>query len=182
MQEIETKILEVQKEEIENVLISLGAEKILDTKLTVDWFRPIGTIPGEDPWYLRIRTTADGKSEATWKSKPNFVGISKQVKEINLPVESPELLSQIFEAIGLLKYAHQEKYRTSWRHKEWRFDLDQYPGMPAYLEIEGKNEDHLHEAIRLLNLQNHEAVSDGERVVIESKYKLDWHNMKFAEK
>ena len=47
----------------------------------------------------------------------------------------------MFLEFGMELYAHQEKYRVSFSYKDWRFDLDQYPGMPAYLEIEGKNED-----------------------------------------
>ncbi len=180
MKEIETKILEVDKDRIAAKLDSLGAEKIQDTKLTVDWFRPKDIQGNDDPWYLRIRSTSDGKTEVTWKSKPNFVGISKQVKEINFPVKSAEQMADFFESIGLVRYAHQEKFRTSWKYQNYRFDLDQYPEMPAYLEIEGESEEQLHQAIALMGLEGHKAVSEGERTLIEREYKLNWHAMKFA--
>ena len=67
----------------------------------------------------------------------------------------------------------------SWKLKDWRFDLDKYPGMPAYLEIEGKDEKHIKEALGLLKLESFEACSDGERTLIETKYGLDWNDMRF---
>ena len=178
-QEIETKILKIDKGAVAQKLVELGAEQIQDTKLIVDWFRPSGIKDGEDPWFLRIRTDASGKSEVTWKSKPDHIGISKQVHEINFPLEQSEPVAEFFQAIGFEKYAHQEKFRISWKFKNWRFDLDQYPGMSAYLEIEGDNEAHLKEAIELLGLSGHKASSAGERLLIQNEYKLDWHNMKF---
>jgi len=177
--EIETKILEVDKDAVAKILTDLGAEQIQDTLLTVDWFRPKGVKDGEDPWYLRIRTTAAGSSEVTWKSKPVAVGISKQVHEINLKIEDPAAAAEMFAAIGLEQYAHQEKYRASWKLNDLRFDLDQYPDMPAYLEIEGESEDRLHEGIRLLGLEKHRAVAEGERILIQNEYKLNWHEMRF---
>ncbi len=63
--------------------------------------------------------------------------------------------------------------------KDWNFDLDHYPGMPAYLEIEGNSHEHVQEAIKLLKLSDHTSIGDGERILIEKKYGLDWYNMRF---
>ncbi len=76
-------------------------------------------------------------------------------------------------------YGHQEKDRISWVYKKWRFDLDQYPSMPAYLEIEGESEGSIQEAIKFLELEDKIATPEGERNVIEKNYKLDWFDMRF---
>jgi len=179
-QEIETKILDVDEDVLARKLLELGAKKIQETKLTIDWYQPKGLIKDQQPpWFLRIRTSSEGKSEVTWKSWPKQVGIVKEVKEINFPVKSGQPVAELFEAIGLEKYAYQEKYRTSWQYEDWRFDLDRYPGVPAYLEIEGRDEQHLIQAIKLLGLENHRAVSEGERTLIQNEYRLDWYNMRF---
>jgi hypothetical protein len=60
-----------------------------------------------------------------------------------------------------------------------QFDLDQYPDMPAYLEIEGNSEKDIDKAIDLLNLSKYQSSCEGERVLIKEKYKLDWFNMYF---
>jgi len=179
MNEVETKILNVDKSQLESKLNSLGAKKILDTKLVVNWYRPQGCTDGQDPWFLRIRSYSDGKSEVTWKGKSTVLGVARQHPEINLLTSEPTKLSELFKAIGLELYAHQEKYRLSWILDDYRFDLDQYPQMPAYLEIEGQSEDHIQAAIKLLDLTEHEASSEGERVLIQTKYSLNWHDMKF---
>lgn len=179
MHEIETKILEIDTDSVVNKLIELGANKIKETRLIVDWYCTKEAIENGHPWYLRVRSASDGKSEITWKSLETFVGNTRQSKEVNVDVSDFNSAKLILEAIGLVHYAHQEKDRISFTHQGWNFDLDQYPGMPAYLEIEGISEDHVAEAIGLLELQSHEALSQGETKLIRERYGLDWNNMRF---
>ena len=42
----------------------------------------------------------------TWKAKSEILGVARKHKEINLLVEDPEKLGDLFEEIGLEKYAH----------------------------------------------------------------------------
>ena len=177
--EVETKVLNVDVGAITEKLSALGAQKILDTKYSVDWFRTKGSEEGDDQWYLRIRTTADGKSELTWKGQSNILGASRTHKEINLQLDDPEKVRDLLLEIGLEKYAHQEKQRISWTLEDWRFDLDIYPNMPSYLEIEGIDEDHIQKALVLLGLQSNKKNSGGERLLIQDEYGLNWYDMKF---
>lgn len=179
MFEIETKILEIDVEDVKSKLVSLGAKEIQNTRLYVDWYCPKGAMESGHPWYLRVRKTSDEKSEISWKSLEKFVGNTRQSDEININVSDFENSKSLLEAIGLIHYAHQEKDRISFTYKDWQFDLDQYPNMPAYLEIEGKSEEHVNEAIKLLGLENHQALSQGETKLIKERYGLDWYNMKF---
>jgi len=180
MQEIETKVLGVDKEEIKEKLKVLGVREIQNTRLIVDWYGPKGlTHEGDDPWYLRIRTTSDGKNEVSWKSLPKITGNTRHSDEVNINVSDALLTGKLFQNIGLEHYAHQEKDRISFILKDWNFDLDQYPNMPAYLEIEWKSHEHVQEAIKLLNLENHTSIGEGERKLITEKYGLNWFNMRF---
>ncbi len=171
--------MEVNVDDIKNKMAKLQAELVLDTRLTVDWYGTSADIKAQ-PWFLRVRTSREDKAEITWKSLPAIVGNTRQSQEINLQVSDIEKAKAFIEAIGLNHYAHQEKDRVSWQYKDWRFDLDQYPGMPAYLEIEGTSQGHIAEAIALLGLQNHQSLAEGERRLIEERYKLDWTNMQFT--
>ncbi|MGH7249488.1 MAG: CYTH domain-containing protein [Minisyncoccia bacterium] len=179
MLEIETKVLEIDVKVLKEKLKSLDAKEIQNTRLTVDWYSPPGVGKGKYPWYLRIRTDTDGKSEVTLKSLLKITGNTKQAEEINIDVSDAMLTEKLFEKIGLEHYAHQEKDRTSWLYKDWRFDLDKYPGMPAYLEIEGKSYNHVQEAIKLLGLTDRKSVGEGERNLIDKEYKLNWSDMRF---
>ncbi len=179
LHEIETKILEVGKAELSRVLDTLGAKKIAEARLKVSWFRTKNSNEGDDKWYLRVRTYSNEKSEVTWKGESDVLGASRKHKEISFETAEPDKMMDLFAELGLEKYAYQEKDRISWIYKDWRFDLDQYPGMPSYLEIEGSSENHIQEAIEILDLKNHEISSEGERTLIQNKYDLDWYNMKF---
>ncbi len=180
MFEVETKVLGVNKDDVKKKLEDLGASLIHNTKLSVDWYGPKGLKHNsDDPWYLRIRSYAEGKTELTWKSKSDQLGVSRIIRELNFLLDDKEKMAELLEILGLEKYAHQEKYRTSWTLKNWRIDIDQYPNMPAYMEIEGQSENHIKEAIVLLQVNSYETNSGGERRLIQDKYKLDWYNLKF---
>lgn len=177
--EIETKVLNIDTKDIKRKLVSFGANKTQETRLTVDWYRIKGTKEGEDPWFLRIRSNSEERYEVTWKAKSDILGTARKHKEINFNIQEPEKLSDLFEELGLEKYAHQEKDRTSFSYKDWQFDIDQYPKMPAYLEIEGISEDHVNQAIKLLGLENNPTWAKGERILIQDMYGLDWYKMDF---
>lgn len=177
--EIETKVLDIDAEKIKEKLTSLGANKISENRLAVDWYRLKGIKEGEDPWFLRIRSYSNGKHEVTWKAKSDIIGTIRKHKEINFDIAEPEKLGDLFEEIGLEKYAHQEKDRTSFTYKNWQFDIDEYPKMPAFLEIEGNSEDNIKEAMKLLGLEKNLTWAKGERILIQNTYNLDWYNMKF---
>lgn len=179
MHEIETKVLEVNRDEIVEKLRALGAEETQDTRLTVDWYSIPGTKSDSHPWYLRVRKTAHGMTEISWKSLPTIIGNTRQSQEVNVDISDFENGKKLLEAIGLSNYAHQEKDRHSFKFKDWSFDIDTYPGMPTYLEIEGTSVDHVAEAITLLGLENHQSISEGERRLIEEKYGLNWSDMRF---
>jgi len=177
--EIETKVLDVDPKEIKRILSSLGAKKLQETRLIVHWYRVKGIKEGEDPWFLRIRSNSEGKHEVTWKAKSDILGVARKHKEINFNILEPEKLADLFEELELEKYAHQEKDRVSFVHKDWQFDIDQYPGMSAYLEIEGKSEESIKEAMKLLGLENNRTWARGERILIQDIYNLDWYDMRF---
>ena len=177
--EIETKVLNIDKNEIIKKIISAGGKKTGETRLSVDWYRPTGTKEDKDPWFLRIRSNSEGKHEVTWKAKSETVGIARKHKEINLLIQEPEKLTAIFEEIGLEKYAHQEKDRTSLTLKNCLLEIDQYPDMPAFLEIEGPNEESIKEIINLLSLEKNKTWQKGERILIQEIYGLDWYQMNF---
>ena|SRR3989338_8252176 len=177
--EIETKVLDVDKENLLEKLVSLNAKKIQDTRLKVDWYRSKGTKEGDDSWFLRIRSNSKGEHEVTWKAKSEILGVSRKHKEINFLIPEPEKLADLFEELGLEKYAHQEKDRISFSFENYRFDIDTYPGMPAYLEIESDSEENIRQAIKLLGLGNNRTWEKGERILIQEVYGLDWYNMNF---
>lgn len=177
--EVETKVLDIDAHKIQDMLLKLGATKTKDTKLVVDWYRTIGMKEGEDAWFLRIRSNSEGVNEVTWKAKSDIIGKVRKHKEINFNIPEPEKLADLFQELGLEKYAHQEKKRISFEYKDWMFEIDMYPNMPAFLEIEGTSEEHIKEALKLLDIEYNRTWTDGERTLIQDIYHLDWYEMRF---
>lgn len=147
--------------------------------LRVDWSNPVGIPKGDSPWFLRVRSYGNDKIEVNWKAKSEIVGIACKHKEINVLVNDHDSMKDLFEEIGLYCYAHQEKKRLSWELGGVNFDLDTYPGMKSYLEIEAESEEKITEYIKKLELEKNETWNDGERTLIENKYSLDWAEMRF---
>jgi len=179
MHEIETKILEIDPEEIKKKLEELGAEKVQDVMLRVDWFSLPQFLEQGHRWYLRLRSYSSGKNEITWKGKPEFTDAIRKVEEINVLVDDFDKTKNLFESLGLVCYAHQDKKRVSWKIGDVQFDMDTYPGVPTYLEIEAGSEKEIKDMIKKMDLQKFELYSQGERSLIQEKYKLDWQNMRF---
>ncbi|MCR4311280.1 MAG: CYTH domain-containing protein, partial [Candidatus Taylorbacteria bacterium] len=177
--EIETKVLAIDQLACVETLQGLGAQKVLETRLAVTWYRQRGVKNGEDPWFLRIRSTSEGIHEVTWKARSTIIGTARKHKEINFTIHEPEHLADLFLELGLEAYAHQEKDRLSFTYKNWRFDFDTYPHVPPFLEIEGVSEAHVNEAIALLSLQQNGTWAKGERTLIEEVYKRNWYAMRF---
>lgn len=178
--EVEVKILAVDVEAVTKTLADVGAEKILETRFSVDWFQEKGTRENHEPWFLRVRTTSQGQAEVTWKGKVALLGTARAQQEFNIKIDNSVKMTSLFLGIGLEHYAHQEKDRISWRYEDWQFDLDTYPGVPPYLEIEGKDEAHIQEAVKFLRLEDCESTTEGERRLIQEVYRLNWHQMSFA--
>ena len=101
MHEIEAKILEVDTESVKSTLVGLGAREIQNIRLTVDWYGPKNlSHAGDDPWYLRVRTTSEGKSEVSWKSLPKITGNTRHSDEINFNVSDPQSVEKLLEAMN----------------------------------------------------------------------------------
>lgn len=124
-------------------------------------------------------TNATGVVSISASGWSDILGTARKHKEINFKISEPDKLADLFEELGFEAYAHQEKDRTTFVLKDWQFDLDQYPKMPAFLEVEGNSEEHVKEAMKLLDLEKNRTWAKGERILIQEIYGLDWYAMKF---
>lgn len=99
--------------------------------------------------FARIRSTSSGILMTYKKSDETTVD---GTIEIELAIDSTERGKAFLEAVGLVAYREQEKRRRSFIMRNVMADLDTWPGVPTYLELEGPSEDALKEAAESLNL------------------------------
>ena len=104
------------------------------------------------------------------------VTINNEFSETLTSTEAEEVRKKL-SSLGFIKLAFHEKKRKSFLleigKEKVRIDLDTWPLIPQYAEIEGKNTEIIQRAISLLNLNDHET-SNLVSHEFFSKYNLDF--------
>jgi len=59
-------------------------------------------------------------------------------------------MAKILEIAGLEKYGDSIKTRESYRFDDITFDIDEYPGIPEYVEVEAQSHEKVEEGVKLL--------------------------------
>jgi adenylate cyclase, class 2 len=133
-EEIETRFLEINKDELVKKLVSLGAIDKGEEKLEEIIFHAAdGSWIGKRK-FVRLRQTKD-KIKLTYKE--NVEQAVDSAREIELEISNMEKCSKFFEKIGLRTMRRLEKYRHTLELGDVTVDIDSWPKIPAYVEIEG---------------------------------------------
>jgi len=112
----------------------------------------------------------------TYKNKKG-TGIS-DTEEIELVVEDFDKMADIMGKLSCFsgKY-YQENKRSQFLLDGIEFNLDYWPLIPPFLEIEGASEEKVMDGLRLLGLENEEHGHFG-LINIYNKYGIDIHSYK----
>jgi adenylate cyclase, class 2 len=150
--EIEIKILGIDKSEIEKKLISLGAKKIFDDKITAFYYDfPDGSIR-RSRGTLRLRKEGE-RTFLTFK-KDIAVKEAKVREEHQIEISDFGSMKYLLETIGLRTWVEMKKLRTSYKLGEVHFEIDTYQDalkhIPVFLEIEGREIDTIYSYAKLL--------------------------------
>lgn len=140
MQEIEIKILEINKDEIEKKLTELGATREWRKLIVEKGYDFPDKRIREHKELCRVRSVGD-TVELTYKFGKDTSDGFRSAEELQVEVSNFATLEQILTRLGLTPFRHREKYRTSWKYGEVHIEIDTYPSIPTYLEIEGSKKD-----------------------------------------
>jgi adenylate cyclase class 2 len=141
MKEIEVKILEIDRKEIEEALTFLGAEKILDSDIQTIFFdfQDGKLLNAKD--VLRLRKE-NNNVELTYK-RVHITQTAKEAEEYSVEVSSIAEMQKILENLGLHETENMLKHRISYKLVNVRFDIDRYLEsynfIPEFMEIEAEN-------------------------------------------
>lgn len=165
--EYEARVLDVNQAELEEKLILLGAEKQADYnyRRKVYDFNPV--IPQK---WIRLRT--DGiKTTLTIKEVKNY--------EIDGTLENEIIVSDfdetdvILNKLGYFSRSYQENKRTCYILDGIEIDIDTWPYIPTYVEIEGKSTEEVENMIKKLGLEDNIVTSLDVQGVFREYYKID---------
>lgn len=143
-------------------------------KSIVDVIKKYGINPNK---WVRVRET-NGKTTVTIKhilnpnmQKDNQKGI-QPVLESEMQVPSIEEANSILEQLGFSYRNYQEKNRATYRVDGVEVDIDSWPLIPPYVEIENDSNELIKSTVEKLGLQKHEIVSCNTADVYK-KYGID---------
>ena len=88
-------------------------------------------------------------------------------------------MTKLLENVGLIAYRRQEKKRHSFLLGDTAIDIDTWPNIPPYVELEGKSEDELQQISASLGFSWGSAVFDDAKSVIEKKYNIPIGKMRW---
>lgn len=83
----------------------------------------------------------------------------QQMLENEIEVPDIDAANKLLEALGYSYKSYQEKRRVTYILNNHEIDIDTWPGIPTYFEIEGKNEDDLKEILQMLGYEIENTVS-----------------------
>ena len=139
-------------------------EDLLDrfsNKSLVEIIKKYGINPNK---WVRVRET-NGKTTITIKHilNPELQKDSKEeiqrVMETEMEVSSIEEANSILEQLGFSYRNYQEKNRATYSVEGVEVDIDSWPMIPSYVEIENDSNELIQSTIEKLGLQEHEIVS-----------------------
>ncbi len=134
MKEVEVKILEIDKGALRGKLKALGAKRVFSGPLEAYYYDYPDNQLYRGGKVLRLRRRG-AQWELTFKeavSKRNAKIMNEY--EINLPKN--HRLGEIMEGVGLKVYRKFKKHRESFLLAKVHFEIDTYPGIPPFLEVE----------------------------------------------
>jgi adenylate cyclase class 2 len=174
--EIECRFLEIDKDALIKKLRELGARDF-----------------GE----AMLEETIMYNAEGTWKDDNRIIRLRKkghQVKlsykehrahtidgthEIEFEVSDKSKAEALFTAIGFPAFRYQQKKRHTFEYGGVMFDIDTWPKIPTYVELEGKSEDELKKMAAIVGYQWKDAVFHDPAWVIENHYHIPVRKLKW---
>jgi len=161
MEEIEVKFLDIDKDALEKKLLSLGAKKVGDYLYKRQVFDyPDLRLDKMGAW-IRVRDEGDKitvsyKQRLGWK-KGSTSGDDEGMHEIEFVVSDFEKTAEFMYKLGLANKFYFENKRTRYELNGVEFDIDEWPLLKPYLEIEADSWEKVDEAIEMLGFKKEDA-------------------------
>ncbi|WP_328385613.1 class IV adenylate cyclase [Streptomyces sp. NBC_00400] len=151
--EYEAKFLEIDVDALRDHLKAAGAEQVFPKTLFTRLIFENDTVQGEQ--WLRLRDEG-GKTTLTLKQVTDASHINGTT-EIEVEVSDLEKTAELLKALGLRQVRYQQNYREEWQLDGVTYDLDTWPDLPTFLEVEGSSEQAVRTAVVKLGLDYNEA-------------------------
>lgn len=169
--EIEAKFLDIDHDAIRTKLKELGAECVAPSRLMrrKNYDYPDRSLEKQYVGWVRVR---DEGNKTTLAYKQLNDRTLHGTKEVSVDVNDFEKTCQFLEAIGLIAQSFQETKRESWRLGDAEIELDEWPWIPPFLEIEAPDEQLLRDIAMKLGLSLDSALHGSVEVAYQAVYNV----------
>lgn len=187
--ELDNLLSEENKKQLESIIgcsnVSQLFEKkdiksYLNKKELIDFINKIHNNPKK---WIRVRQTNNKTTIAVKHILADNDTNLQQMLETEIEVSSIKEANNLLEALGFSYKSYQEKERVTYLLDGYEIDIDTWPGIPTYFEIEGKSEKDLEEIIKKLGYSMSECVScTADEIYIKyGKSMFDKRELKFED-
>lgn len=165
--EYELKILNIDVEKLVKKLDEIGAVKIgeYEQKRYVYDFNPV-----QKGKWVRLRT--NGK-KTTLTIKEIDKATIDGTKELEVEVSDIEETNKILEKLGYVARSFQENRRISYKYNDTQIEIDTWPMIPTYAEVEGSSEDEVYKMIELMGFKKEDTTALDTTEIYNKIYDID---------
>jgi adenylate cyclase class 2 len=155
-EEVEIVYTDIDVRDIENRLQKISAEKAEDILYRIAIFDYPDLRLEKNYSWVRLRSRGS-KTTLTYKerqgvNKGNSENEDLGMKEIEIEVSDFEQTKEFLLSTGFIVKLEQDKKRTRWQKDDVTFDIDYWPMLKPYLEIESDDMQKIDSAIKELKL------------------------------
>lgn len=133
--EYEARFYDVDHGMIRELLRGRGAERVMARQLLKRVIFENDHTQQSRSW-LRLRTGGQ-QTTLTLKRATGEMPDIGSINELEVSVSDFGRMHALLEELGLAPMRYQENYREEWRLDGVTYDLDEWPGLSPFLEIEG---------------------------------------------
>jgi adenylate cyclase class 2 len=174
--EIEVKFLEIDKPKLIEKLKSLGASDLGEELLTQKIFRDKAGKWKNEGKFARIRMTSKG-IVFTYKHVENRTATG--TIEIEFEITQPDKLEAFLIAMDLELVHESEKRRHKFRTDNIIVDIDTWPKIPTFVELEGPTEESIKNLTSKLGFDWTKGKFGTYDLVIEEEYKIPVRSLRY---
>jgi len=161
MNEIEVKVIEVEKNKAVRALIKLGAKKVAQGKQHTTAFDFPDCRLKKNKKMLRLREFS-GRTFLTFK-KLLSDDAARKSQELEIDVSDIKVAEAVLLQLGLQKSEGFTCYREKYKIGSTLFEFQKYKGIPEYMEIEARSQRKITEYVKKLKINKDKVKTWGGR-------------------
>jgi adenylate cyclase class 2 len=161
MREIEIKVLDIEREDIERKIIALGAKKTFDGEMRAIYYDSSDHFIEKTGGTFRLRMEG---ATAVLTYKHHVADPDAKVREEReVAVSDFDVMREILESTGFSAWLEMRKIRTTYELGRLRLEfdryLDAYDYIPEFLEIEGTDVGEIYRCAEMLGFRKEDCRS-----------------------